>query len=234
MSTAIPAVESIMISVVVPVFNEQDSLAILYDELARVALRANLRFEVLFVDAGSSDGSRALICPLAAQHADLHRFIPVLAAARGFKVAEIPINHRTRKFGHSKYGVRRFVKAFLDLLTVKFLTGFGQRPQHLLGSIGLLSFALGMAGMVWLAVTWIWRFAMKEFFNEEWFLPLHQRPLLIYSVAATLLGAQMMSIGFLAELITAYQGRDLESYSIKEKTTGLRHDVAVTTTSPRS
>jgi len=334
-----------MISVVVPVFNEQDSLAILYDELARVALAANLRFEILFVDDGSSDGSWDLIRSLAETHADLHgirfrrnfgkaaalsagfaaargdvimtldadlqddpaeiprfltklnegydvvsgwkqarvdpwhkiwpskvfnpmvswltgvklhdhncgmkcyraevfreirlygelhRFIPVLAAARGFKVAEIAINHRPRQFGYSKYGVPRFIKGFLDLLTVKFLTGFGQRPQHLLGSIGLLSFALGMAGMVWLAVTWIWRFAMKEFFNEEWFLPLHQRPLLIYSVAATLLGAQMMSIGFLAELITAYLGRDQESYSVKEKTTGVRHDIAPDATSPHS
>ena len=74
-------------------------------------------------------------------YGELHRFIPVLAAARGFQVGEIVINHRPRRFGHSKYGVRRFVKGFLDLLTVKFLTGFGQRPQHLLGSIGLVSFA---------------------------------------------------------------------------------------------
>ena len=79
-------------------------------------------------------------------YGELHRFIPVLAAARGFRVGEIEINHRPRRFGHSKYGVRRFVKGFLDLLTVKFLTGFGQRPQHLLGSIGLFSFLLGNLG----------------------------------------------------------------------------------------
>ena len=59
-------------------------------------------------------------------YGELHRFIPVLAAARGFRVGEIDINHRPRRFGHSKYGVRRFVKGFLDLLTVKFLTGFGR------------------------------------------------------------------------------------------------------------
>ena len=73
-------------------------------------------------------------------YGEMHRFIPVLAAARGFTVGEIEINHRPRQFGHSKYGVRRFLKGFLDLLTVKFLTGFGQRPQHVLGSVGLLSF----------------------------------------------------------------------------------------------
>src|SRR5687768_11855833 len=120
-------------------------------------------------------------------YGELHRFIPVLAAARGFKVGELAIQHRARKFGRSKYGVRRFIKGFLDLLTVKFLTGFGQRPQHMLGSIGLLSFFLGSLGMLYLAVTWIIRL-----WDPTLFAPLHERPLLIYSTAALLLGAQMM------------------------------------------
>ena len=65
-------------------------------------------------------------------YGELHRFVPVLAAARGFRVGELVIQHRARRFGQSKFGVNRFVKGFLDLITVKFLTGFGQRPQHLL------------------------------------------------------------------------------------------------------
>ncbi len=146
-------------------------------------------------------------------YGELHRFIPVLAAARGFRVGEIEIGHRPRRFGHSKYGVRRFIKGFLDLLTVKFLTGFGQRPQHLLGSIGLVSFLLGCLGMAYLGVTWIIRTWAPEAFP-----PLHERPLLIYAVAALLLGAQLMSMGLLAELITAYQGKSDESYSIAEQT----------------
>ena len=146
-------------------------------------------------------------------YGELHRFIPVLAAARGFRVDEVVVNHRPRKFGHSKYGVRRFIKGFLDLLTVKFLTGFGQRPQHMLGSIGLLSFLAGNLGLLYLAVAWVVRL-----WQPDWFPPLHERPLLVYSAAALLLGAQMMSIGFLAELITAYMSRDQDSYSIAERT----------------
>jgi dolichol-phosphate mannosyltransferase len=149
-------------------------------------------------------------------YGELHRFIPVLAAARGYRVGEIEINHRPRRFGKSKYGVRRFLKGFLDLMTVKFLTGFGQRPQHLLGTVGLLSFLLGFLGLAYLGATWIINFAYPE--NERPFLPLHQRPLMTYSLAALLLGAQLMSIGFLAELLIAYQGRDEDSYSIAEET----------------
>lgn len=148
-------------------------------------------------------------------YGELHRFIPVLAAARGFRVGEIPIKHRPRRFGHSKYGFKRFMKGFLDLLTVKFLTGFGKRPQHMIGGLGLASFLIGFVGLTYLMITWALRI-----WNPEWFLPLHQRPLLIYSLGAVLLGAQMMSIGFLAELITAYMSHDEDGYSIADRTSG--------------
>jgi glycosyltransferase involved in cell wall biosynthesis len=147
-------------------------------------------------------------------YGELHRFIPVLAQARGFKVGEIEINHRPRRFGRSKYGVRRFVKGFLDLLTVKFLTGFGQRPQHLLGTFGLVSFLIGVFILIWLAVEWVG----ANVLNAWTYTPLHQRPLLTYGVAALLLGAQVMSIGFVAELITAFNSREEDSYSIVEQT----------------
>ena len=147
-------------------------------------------------------------------YGELHRFIPVLAAARGFRVGEVVIQHRARKFGHSKYGLRRFVKGFLDLLTVKFLTGFGQRPQHLLGTLGLCAFMMGLLGLTYLAGYW----AVRQV-NPEWGLdPLHQRPAVIYSVGALLLGGQLISVGLLAELITAQQGGSADSYSIAEET----------------
>lgn len=146
-------------------------------------------------------------------YGELHRFIPVLASSRGFRVGEIEIKHRARKFGYSKYGMRRFVKGFLDLLTVKFLTSFSHRPQHILGSIGLTSFTLGLLGMTYLAITWVVRL-----FDPTLFLPLHERPLLIYAVAALLLGTQMLTMGFLAELLTAHNARQIDEYSVAETT----------------
>jgi glycosyltransferase involved in cell wall biosynthesis len=146
-------------------------------------------------------------------YGEMHRFVPVLAAARGFRIGELVINHRPRRFGQSKYGAWRFLKGFLDLLTVKFLTGFGRRPQHLLGGLGLVSFFAGSLALAYLAMTWIVRLWQPNAFE-----PLHERPLLIYALAALLLGAQMMSIGFLAELITAYQSRDDDTYSVAEHT----------------
>ncbi len=144
-------------------------------------------------------------------YGELHRFVPVLAAARGFRIGELEVAHRPRKYGHSKYGMRRFIKGFLDLLTVKFLTGFGQRPQHLLGAIGLLCFFAGTVGLTYLTGYWIVETILGV--NPM----LHERPALIYSVAAMLFGAQLMSIGFLAELITAYTGRDADTYSVVER-----------------
>ena len=87
-------------------------------------------------------------------YGELHRFVPVLAAARGFRVGEMIVRHRPRQFGRSKYGLSRFVKGFLDLLTVKFLTGFGQRPQHALGAVGLALLSLGGLGFNLLAGQW--------------------------------------------------------------------------------
>ncbi|MCI0685550.1 MAG: glycosyltransferase family 2 protein [Gemmataceae bacterium] len=313
-----------MISIVIPVFNERDSLSLLHEEIVQSAGRAGLECQVIFIDDGSSDGSWETIARLAKDNAhvegvrfrrnfgkaaalaagfaaargdtiltldadlqddpaeipnflaalgqgqdvvsgwkkvrldpwhkvwpsrlfnfmvswltgvklhdhncgmkcyrtsifreirlygELHRFIPVLAAARGFKVGEIAINHRPRRFGQSKYGFRRFIKGFLDLLTVKFLTGFGQRPQHLLGTIGLVSFVLGNLGFLYLLATWIVRL-----WHPDAFEPIHRRALPMFALAAVVLGAQLMSIGFLAELIIAYQSGDQLPYSIAERT----------------
>lgn len=147
-------------------------------------------------------------------YGEMHRFIAVLAHARGFKVAEVPVHHRPRQFGYSKYGVRRFLRGFLDLLTVKFLTSFGQRPQHMLGGIGLLFFGLGTIGLIYLGLLWSLMNVIPVFEPS----PIGGRPLLLYSVASLLLGAQGLSLGMLAELIVANTGRERDSYSVTERT----------------
>ncbi len=148
-------------------------------------------------------------------YGELHRFVPVLAAARGYRVGEIVIQHRPRQHGHSKYGVGRFVKGFLDLLTVKFLTGFGQRPQHVLGTVGLGAFFLGVLGMAFLAVHW----SLSRLGGDpSQYVHLHNRPALLYSVALLLLGGQFMSIGFVAELLIAYHDPLGSGYSIAQRT----------------
>ena len=145
-------------------------------------------------------------------YGEMHRFVPVLAASRGFKIAQIPVNHRAREFGVSKYGLSRLPKGFLDLLTVSFLTGFNNRPQHLLGYVGLISTALGLAGVVWMAIYWVLRMTLFG----DW-IPLHQRPVLLYSLGALLLGAQLLCMGFLAELIVAKNQESQVPYSIVDR-----------------
>jgi glycosyltransferase involved in cell wall biosynthesis len=147
-------------------------------------------------------------------YGERHRFIPVLAHARGFRVTEVPVNHRPREFGHSKFGAKRFVRGFLDLMTVAFLTGFGQRPQHLLGGLGLLSAGIGAVGLLFLGVLWL----LMNVFHVMAPSPIGQRPLLLYSAVLLLLGAQITSLGLLAELIVANTSREEQAFSVLEET----------------
>ena len=145
----------------------------------------------------------------------LHRLVPVLASSRGYRVGEIEIQHRARIHGRSKYGMARIPKGLLDLLTVKFLTGFGQRPQHVLGTAGLVFFLMGTLGLAILTFAWFWTRA--PFYDGD-AIHLTHRAIFFYSIIALLFGGQLISIGFLAELMTAHVGRDIQPYSIAERT----------------
>jgi dolichol-phosphate mannosyltransferase len=146
-------------------------------------------------------------------YGEMHRFVPVLAAARGFRVAEVPVKHKPREYGKSKYGVERFVKGFLDLLTVYFLTGYSHRPQHLLGSVGLISFGSGAMGLLILSIMWV-----ISRLTEMSDLHLHEKAIFYFCIVALLFGAQLISIGFLAELITAQNRPARRPYSIQAET----------------
>ena len=138
-------------------------------------------------------------------YGELHRFVPVLAHSRGFRVAEIEVGHRPRRHGTSKYGLSRFLKGFLDLLTVRFLTRFYQRPLHILGGTGLAMLAFGAASLIYLAILWLMGYR-----------PIGNRPVLFYGIALLIVGVQLLSLGILAELVTAYNIRPEATYSIAE------------------
>ena len=124
-------------------------------------------------------------------YGELHRFIPVLAHYRGFRIAELPVNHRPREHGRSRYGVERYVRGFLDLLTVSFIGRYRHRPLHLFGGLGLV---LGFLGFVVLA----YLTALKLGGNA-----IGQRPLLILGVLLVVVGLQFFSLGLISELITS-------------------------------
>ncbi len=142
-------------------------------------------------------------------YGEMHRFIPVLAASRGFRVSEIVIEHHARKHGSSKYGVERFVKGFLDLMTVYFLTGYGNRPQHLLGSAGMFSFLVGALGLTVLSAMWV--ISRLSSLTD---IHLHQKASFYYCIVALIVGVQLVSLGFLAELITAQNRPIRKPFSI--------------------
>ena len=139
-------------------------------------------------------------------YGELHRFVPVLAHAKGFRVGEIEVHHRPRRFGASKYGLARFIKGLLDLITVRFLTRFSQRPLHVLGAIGLALLLIGALGLVYLAVVWL----------DPAHEPIGQRPLLFYSATFLSVGTQLVTLGILAELVTSYNIRAEDTFSIAE------------------
>jgi glycosyltransferase involved in cell wall biosynthesis len=124
-------------------------------------------------------------------YGELHRFIPVLAAYRGFRVAEIPVNHRAREHGRSRYGLNRYLRGFFDLLSVTFMGRYRHRPLHLFGGVGLLMGAVGFLILAYLTVIW--------FMGEG----IGHRPLLTLGVLLVVVGIQLVSLGLLSELITS-------------------------------
>ena len=136
-------------------------------------------------------------------YGELHRYIPVLAHWEGFKVGELPVRHRARRFGKTKFGFGRFWKGFLDLLTVIFTTRYFRRPLHLFGIWGLIALLIGLGISIWLVVDW---------FQGR---PLSNRPLLLAGIFLVIVGIQFISIGLLGEMITKSQRSSVE-YAIRE------------------
>jgi dolichol-phosphate mannosyltransferase len=125
-------------------------------------------------------------------YGELHRFVPVLAHYRGFRVAELPVNHRPRAHGRSRYGLERYLRGFLDLLTVTFMGRYRHRPLHLFGGIGLL---LGFVGSLVLAYLTVLKLSGEA---------IGHRPLLTLGVLLVVVGVQLVSLGLVSELVASH------------------------------
>lgn len=123
-------------------------------------------------------------------YGELHRYIPALVKAKGFKICEIPVHHHRRRHGKSKYGMERFVRGFLDLLTVMMITKYERSPLYLFGIGGLIIAGIGLVINIYLAI-------LKIFFG----VPLGNRPLLFLGVLLVVVGIQFISIGLIGEMI---------------------------------
>ncbi|GAA4876298.1 glycosyltransferase family 2 protein [Saccharopolyspora cebuensis] len=129
-------------------------------------------------------------------YGELHRYIPALAHQLGYRVRELAVHHRPRVHGRSHYGLERYVRGALDLLTVVALTRYGRRPAHLFGGLGLLSGTLGT--LILLYLTGVWVFTAQS---------IGTRPLLTLGILLEVLAAQLISVGLLAELVLHRTGR---------------------------
>ena len=141
-------------------------------------------------------------------YGEMHRFVPAIAAEQGARIAEVEVSFRPRRTGKSKYGPGRIVRTFLDLLTVKFLSGYSTRPIQVFGAIGLV---VGLIGATWTAILVSEKIVLGR--------PLHDRPALLLAILMVIVGVQFISIGLLGEMLTRtyHESQDKPVYVIKEQ-----------------
>ena len=147
-------------------------------------------------------------------YGEMHRYIPVIAKWSGFSnIAEKPVKHHPRKYGITKFGLERFIRGFLDLLSITFVSKFKQRPMHFFGSFGILSFLGGFAITLWI---------IGEKLYYQWFLnklpprDVVDQPLFFLALVALVVGVQLFLAGFISELITLGTSRT-KDYVVKDK-----------------
>jgi glycosyltransferase involved in cell wall biosynthesis len=138
-------------------------------------------------------------------YGEMHRFIPILAKWNGARVTEIPVNHRARRYGRSKYGLKRTVKVTLDLMVIQFIQAYFQRPIYVFGGFGLTSFLLSLltfGGMLY-----------YKYFGGKSFI---ETPLPLLTVLFALIGFVAIFMGFLAQItmMTYYESQDRKPYLI--------------------
>ncbi len=140
-------------------------------------------------------------------YGEMHRFLPAIASEQGVRIAEVPVNHRARRFGSTKYGISRTVRVVLDLVTVKFLLSYSTRPLQIFGSLGLAALLLGSLITGWLGYL---RLTTPQAIGD--------RPLLLLGMMLLFIGVQFITFGLLAELLarTYYESQGKPTYVIRE------------------
>ena len=140
-------------------------------------------------------------------YGEMHRYIPIIARAEGFsKIGEKVVIHQKRKYGVTKFGIDRFIKGYLDLLSINFVSRFSQRPMHFFGSIGTVIFLAGLIIASYLAYA--------KFFMDGYRMT--ERTLFYFGLLAMLVGTQLFLSGFLAEMISRIS-REKLSYQIRDR-----------------
>lgn len=140
-------------------------------------------------------------------YGEMHRYVPLLANWEGYtRITEKVVKHHPRKYGRTKFGLERFIKGFLDLLSVYFLTRFAARPMHFFGSLGSLAFLGGFVISLWISID-------KLYYGN----PIGDRPLLLLGALLMLVGVQMFTVGLIGEMIVVPRMQRTESYGIAEE-----------------
>lgn len=145
-------------------------------------------------------------------YGEMHRYIPILARQHGFsRIGEKIVQHQERKYGVSKFGIERFIKGFLDLMSVSFIAKFGKRPMHLFGSLGTVMFVVGFLSALYLGVHKLW-----SIYNGNPAPLVTSSPYFFISLTGMIIGTQLFLAGFLGELISR-NGSERNSYVIEKK-----------------
>jgi glycosyltransferase involved in cell wall biosynthesis len=148
-------------------------------------------------------------------YGELHRYIPVMASARGFSIAEVKISNLPRRAGKSKFGIERYLRGTLDLLTISFITRFAKRPMHLLGTGGVLACLVGLGTILFFVVAhFLYKLSLLT--DDSW--NIHDRPAISLGILLMVVGIQFFSLGLLGELLVARRGAATgdRGYSVKQ------------------
>ncbi len=146
-------------------------------------------------------------------YGEMHRYIPLIAKWSGYRsIGEKVVEHRARKYGTTKYGMKRYLTGFLDLLSVTFVTRFKKNPMHFFGSVGLLSFVGGFVITVWVIAEKLYRQ-----FNNLPRRDVVDQPLFFLALVALIIGVQLFLAGFLAEMMIQSRSKK-DEYLISERT----------------